>query len=124
LKNYGKLLREDTAELAGQGTGSPETTSSIEEGGDLSGSSTVSGGETEDETVAEHRESACRSNLRRYQKSYSSFKSLGLTMGYFGFKEDPAYILPRISSERVSWLNEEIVNVCRDLVEKLITHIW
>lgn len=59
-----------------------------------------------------------------YPKSYSSFKSLGLMMGYLGFKEDPAYILPRISSERVSWLNEEIVNVCRDLVEKLITHIW
>lgn len=64
-------------------------------------------------------------------------------MGYLGFKEDPAYILPKISSERVSWLHDKSEfddgerhsggkgrvkgdrqYVCRDLVEKPITHIW
>jgi len=37
--------------------------------------------------------------------TYNSFRSLGLMMGYLGFNEDPAYILPKISSERVSWLS-------------------
>lgn len=44
-------LREDTTELADQCTGGPETTSSVEEGRNLSRSSAVSSGETKQETV-------------------------------------------------------------------------
>jgi hypothetical protein len=95
--------REETTELSDQSTGSPETTSSVEECGDLSGSSAVSGGKTEEETVTKKRYQSDAS-IPTIPRTHSSFKSAGLMMGYLGFKEPPAYILLKISSERVSWL--------------------
>jgi hypothetical protein len=95
--------REETTELSDQSTGSPETASGVEEGGDLSGSSAVSGGETEEETVTKKRYQSDAS-IPTLPRTHSSFKSAGLMMGYLGFKEPPAYILLKISSERVSWL--------------------
>ena len=42
--------------------------------------------------------------LRKQGKTYSSLRSLGVMIGYLGFKLPPPCIFPRISSERVSWL--------------------
>ena len=37
--------------------------------------------------------------------TYSSLRSFGVMIGYLGFKLPPPCILPRTSSERVSWLS-------------------
>lgn len=60
------------------------------------------------------------------QNTNSSFKSLGVTMGYLGFRDPPACILPKISSERVSWLDGAGIKGYHSitLLRLTVTHIW
>jgi hypothetical protein len=51
------------------------------------------------------RKTTTREDEENKGKTYSSLRSFGVMIGYLGFKLPPAYIFPRISSERVSWLS-------------------
>lgn len=101
--------REHGNKLADEGTCEPELTASVEEGGDLSG----------DTSVPEESQLGPRTVLATHLVGApmmipsASLRSSGLMIGYLGFREPPACILPRTSSERVSWLRGQRIERIR-----------